>query len=135
MSQDTRSPLPTDAPPREPARQLAGFRPRLLLHEDHDLCPGCGEPLALTAREFDLLLYFARRPGRVFSRSDLLDRVWGYGHDGYEHTVNSHINRLRAKLERNPRRPDYIKTVWGVGYKLADPPVRDVPIAAAGASA
>ena len=85
----------------------------------------CGEPLTLTAREFDLLLYFARRPGRVFSRSDLLDRVWGYGHEGYEHTVNSHINRLRAKLERNPRRPDYIKTVWGVGYKLAEPPHLD----------
>jgi DNA-binding response OmpR family regulator len=82
-----------------------------------------GSALSLTAREFDLLHYFARHPGRVFNRSDLLDRVWGYGHDGYEHTVNSHINRLRAKLERDPRRPAYILTVWGVGYKLADPPV------------
>ena len=84
----------------------------------------CGRSLSLTAKEFDLLLYLARNPGRVFSRSKLLDRVWGYGHDGYEHTVNSHINRLRAKLERDPRQPDYVMTVWGVGYKLADPPIR-----------
>ncbi len=72
----------------------------------------------LTAREFDLLLHFARHPGRVFRRSELLDRVWGYGHDGYEHTVNSHINRLRSKIEPDPSHPSYIVTVWGVGYKL-----------------
>ena len=79
-----------------------------------------GEPIALTAREFDLLVHFARHPGRVYSRSQLLDRVWGYGHEGYEHTVNSHINRLRAKIERDPRRPDHVLTVWGVGYKGAE---------------
>lgn len=72
----------------------------------------------LTAREFDLLNYFARNPGRVFRRADLLDKVWGYGHEGYEHTVNSHINRLRAKIERNPGKPEKIVTVWGVGYKF-----------------
>ncbi len=74
--------------------------------------------IELTAREFDLLCCFARHPGRVFSRNQLLDQVWGYGHDGYEHTVNSHINRLRAKLEADPSRPAFIKTVWGVGYKF-----------------
>jgi DNA-binding response OmpR family regulator len=74
----------------------------------------------LTAKEFDLLLYFARHAGRVFTRSQLLDKVWGYGHDGYEHTVNSHINRLRAKIEANPALPGYILTVWGVGYKFAE---------------
>ena len=74
----------------------------------------------LTAKEFDLLLYFARHPGRVFTRSQLLDEVWGYGHDGYEHTVNSHINRLRAKIEANPAEPNHILTVWGVGYKFAE---------------
>jgi len=74
----------------------------------------------LTAKEFDLLLYFARHAGRVFTRSQLLDKVWGYGHDGYEHTVNSHINRLRAKIEANPAQPGYILTVWGVGYKFAE---------------
>ena len=72
----------------------------------------------LTAREFDLLKYFALHPGRVFSRSELLDQVWGYGHDGYEHTVNSHINRLRAKIEADSNNPKYIVTLWGVGYKL-----------------
>ena len=74
----------------------------------------------LTAKEFDLLLHFARHAGRVFTRSQLLDEVWGYGHDGYEHTVNSHINRLRAKIEVNPAQPGYILTVWGVGYKFAE---------------
>lgn len=74
----------------------------------------------LTAKEFDLLEYFAKHPGRVFNRSQLLDKVWGYGHDGYEHTVNSNINRLRAKIEKNPAQPEYILTVWGVGYKFAE---------------
>jgi len=77
-------------------------------------------PVELTAREFDLLLFFARHPGRVFSRIQLLDQVWGYNHDGYEHTVNSHINRLRAKIEVDPADPRYVLTVWGVGYKFSD---------------
>ena len=79
-----------------------------------------GEPVELTAREFDLLVHFARHPGRVYSRDQLLDQVWGYQHSGYDHTVNSHINRLRAKIERDPQNPEYIHTVWGVGYKFAD---------------
>jgi two-component system OmpR family response regulator len=74
----------------------------------------------LTAKEFDLLVHFAKRPGQVFTRNQLLDSVWGYGHDGYEHTVNSHINRLRAKIEKDPGNPQYILTVWGVGYKFTD---------------
>jgi DNA-binding response OmpR family regulator len=78
-----------------------------------------GRLVELTAREFDLLEHFARNPGRVFRRADLLDKVWGYGHEGYEHTVNSHINRLRAKIERNPSKPEMIVTVWGVGYKFS----------------
>lgn len=77
-----------------------------------------GESMPLTAREFDLLLHFARHPGHVFSRAQLLDSVWGYGHEGYEHTVNSHINRLRSKIEPDPAHPEMIVTVWGVGYKL-----------------
>ena len=76
--------------------------------------------LELTAREFDLLLYLARHPGRVFTRSDLLDQVWGYHHSGYEHTVNSHINRLRSKIEPDPSNPRYILTVWSVGYKFSE---------------
>lgn len=78
------------------------------------------QPVELTAKEFDLLLHFAENPGRVFSRAQLLDRVWGYSHSGYEHTVNSHINRLRAKIESNPNQPEYVQTVWGVGYKFCD---------------
>lgn len=77
------------------------------------------DPIELTAKEFDLLWHFASQPGRVFTRTQLLDSVWGYGHEGYEHTVNSHINRLRAKIERNPNKPCYVLTVWGVGYKFA----------------
>jgi DNA-binding response OmpR family regulator len=79
-----------------------------------------GQSVELTAKEFELLTCFARHPGRVFTRAQLLDQVWGYSHSGYEHTVNSHINRLRNKIERDPGNPDYIQTVWGVGYKFAD---------------
>jgi len=79
-----------------------------------------GESVQLTAKEFDLLLHFARYPGRVFTRAQLLDQVWGYGHVGYEHTVNSHINRLRSKIERDPAQPRYILTVWGIGYRFAE---------------
>ena len=79
-----------------------------------------GRAVDLTAKEFDLLLHFARNPGKVYTRSQLLDRVWGYGHGGYEHTVNTHINRLRAKIEKDPAHPAHILTVWGVGYKFAD---------------
>lgn len=79
-----------------------------------------GKPVELTAKEFALLLQFARHPGKVYTRSQLLDQVWNYSHDGYEHTVNSHINRLRAKIEHDPAHPDYIRTVWGVGYKFAE---------------
>lgn len=76
--------------------------------------------LDLTPREFDLLYFFARQPGKVFSRMDLLNAVWGYQHEGYEHTVNTHINRLRAKIEPDPANPTRILTVWGRGYKFAD---------------
>jgi DNA-binding response OmpR family regulator len=76
------------------------------------------EVVTLTLREFDLLHFLLRHPGRPFSRSELLQRVWGAGFDGYEHTVNSHINRLRTKLEDDPRDPQRIVTVWGVGYRL-----------------
>ena len=79
-----------------------------------------GEQVALTAKEFDLLTHFARNPGRVFTRVQLLDQVWGYKYEGYEHTVNSHINRLRGKIERDPAKPEYVLTVWGVGYKFRE---------------
>ncbi len=78
--------------------------------------------LDFTALEFDLLLYFAQHPGHVFSRGQLLNAVWGYTHDGYEHTVTTHINRLRAKLEADPMRPQLILTVRGAGYKMREAP-------------
>ena len=74
--------------------------------------------IELTAREFGLLALFANYPGKVFSRADLLEKVWGSSYEGYRHTVNTHINRLRAKLEPDPGHPTFIRTVWGVGYKL-----------------
>lgn len=80
-----------------------------------------GNPVTLTAKEFDLLRHFMNYPGRVFTRKQLLNVVWGYGYEGYEHTVNSHINRLRAKIEDNPSQPFYILSVRGVGYKFSDP--------------
>ncbi len=80
------------------------------------------QPIELTPREFDLLYYFAQHPGKVFSRMNLLNAVWGYQHEGYEHTVNTHINRLRAKIEADPAQPERILTVWGMGYKFAATP-------------
>jgi DNA-binding response OmpR family regulator len=80
-----------------------------------------GEPRQLTLREFDLLYFLALHPGRIFSRAELLQRVWGAGFDGYEHTVNSHINRLRSKVEPDPQTPRLIETVWGLGYRFNSP--------------
>ena len=77
-----------------------------------------GKALDLTSTEFDLLKHLASHPDQVFSRSQLLSSVWGYHHSGYEHTVNSHINRLRNKLEKDATRPEIVQTVWGVGYKF-----------------
>ncbi len=77
-----------------------------------------GEGVDLTPREFDLLYFFARHPGEVFSRLALLEQVWGYQHEGYEHTVNTHINRLRVKIEKDAAEPEVIRTVWGKGYRF-----------------
>jgi DNA-binding response OmpR family regulator len=77
-----------------------------------------GTPVELTAKEFDLLVHFASHPGRVYTRSDLVDALWGAAYEGYEHTVNSHINRLRAKINSGGPRQRFIETVWGVGYRF-----------------
>ena len=87
-----------------------------------------GNPVPLTSKEFDLLLHFARNPGRVYTRVQLLDAVWGRGFEGYEHNVNCHINRLRAKIETDHARPAWILTVRGIGYKFAD--TRPAPLPA-----
>jgi two-component system, OmpR family, response regulator len=77
-----------------------------------------GQPLNLTSKEYDLLLHFAKAPGRVFTRTQLLEAVWSTTYEGYEHNVNTHINRLRAKLEADPANPEYVLTVRGVGYRF-----------------
>lgn len=78
------------------------------------------ERIDLTPKEFELLYLLASNPGVTFTRSELLNKVWGYDFDGYEHTVNSHINRLRMKVEDDPAKPSYVLTTWGVGYRFAD---------------
>jgi DNA-binding response OmpR family regulator len=90
----------------------------LLLDRTRHRATLAGRELALAPREWDLLCFFAEHPGQAFTRSELLDRVWGYGHDGYHHTVNSHINRLRAKLGEGGSAPGFIHTVWGTGYRF-----------------
>ncbi len=76
--------------------------------------------IKLTAKEFDLLFLLASNPGKIYSREQLLNLVWGYQYQGYDHTVNSHINRLRSKIEIDLSKPNYILTSWGVGYKFND---------------
>jgi len=77
-----------------------------------------GNRIELSPKEFDLLVLFASNPGRTYTRTQLLDQVWGYQFEGYEHTVNSHINRLRTKIEQNLNKPEFLLTTWGVGYKF-----------------
>jgi len=79
-----------------------------------------GERLSLTPKEFELLCLLANSAGKTYRRAQLLNRIWGYEFEGYEHTVNSHINRLRAKLEKDPGNPEYILTTWGVGYRFTE---------------
>jgi len=74
--------------------------------------------IELSPKEFELLILMASNPGRNYSRTELLNIIWGYNFEGYEHTVNSHINRLRAKIESDMANPNYIITTWGVGYKF-----------------
>ena len=107
---------PTDTPGEDTEVRIGGlvvdFVKRKLTSD--------GDVVELTAKEFDLLGLFIRNPGRAYSRADLLNLVWGYQFDGYEHTVNTHINRLRNKIETDPSNPTYLKTVWGVGYRFAE---------------
>jgi DNA-binding response OmpR family regulator len=78
-----------------------------------------GEQLSLTQREFELLLFMARHPGQAFTRDQLMERVWQYSFYIDTSTVTVHIRRLRSKLERDPARPRFIETVWGIGYRFA----------------
>jgi two-component system, OmpR family, alkaline phosphatase synthesis response regulator PhoP len=108
-----------------PAAQEASIG-KVLEFEEIIINPGrrtafiSGRALELTAKEYDLLHLFVSNPGRAYNRQELLDKIWGYSFKGYEHTVNTHINRLRNKIEKNPAEPAYIKTVWGFGYRFAE---------------
>jgi len=99
-------------------------QPSAIVHRDFTIDPVTHKTqfkqhaIELTATEFELLYFLAQHPTQVFNRSQLLDSVWGYHHIGYEHTVNSHINRLRAKLEYHQNLPKLVHTIWGVGYKF-----------------
>ncbi len=109
-------------------RSAAAAPGQLLRNGELEILPArrevrvAGRAVECTAREFELLLHFASHPGQVFSRAQLLDAVWGYSHEGYEHTVTTHINRLRAKIEADPMQPRFILTVRGSGYRMRDAP-------------
>ncbi|HKZ54153.1 MAG TPA: response regulator transcription factor [Anaerolineales bacterium] len=92
----------------------------LTLHLAHMRATVGGRPLDLTATEFQLLAALARQPGRIFTRSQLLEAVRGVAFESYERAIDTHVKNLRRKLEPDPRQPRYILTVYGVGYKLAD---------------
>jgi DNA-binding response OmpR family regulator len=79
-----------------------------------------GRSVELTPTEFDLLAALVESPGRVFSRMQLLDKVQGYAYEGYERTIDAHVKNLRQKIEPDPKRPRYILTVYGLGYKFAE---------------
>jgi DNA-binding response OmpR family regulator len=105
-----------DAPPEQPPIACG----ELVIDIDRHRVTLAGHPVELTAKEFTLLALLARHPGHGYSRGELLDQVWGPEFDGFDHTVNTHINRLRGKIEADPARPRYIQTVWGMGYRFAD---------------
>jgi DNA-binding response OmpR family regulator len=104
---------PQPAPEQIVCKNLTIDPVRRVVHRD-------GSPIELTAKEFDLLYFLAANRGRPFTREALLDRVWHYDCEGYEHTVSSHINRLRKKIEPDPDQPVFVLTVWSVGYKFVE---------------
>jgi two-component system, OmpR family, alkaline phosphatase synthesis response regulator PhoP len=109
-----RESLPAEAP-----KGILRYADLLVDYENHKVIVGENR-VGLTPKEFDLLWLLASHPGRSYTRSELLNLVWGYEFSGYEHTVNAHINRLRAKIEKNLADPQYILTTWGIGYRFQD---------------
>ena len=108
---------------RDTDKEAAGIaisKNQLVIERDKRKVTLGGKRLDLTPKEFDLLVLLASNPGHSYTRKRLLRMVWGYDFEGYEHTVNSHINRLRAKIEPDPNQPEYILTTWGVGYRFTD---------------
>lgn len=95
-------------------------RAGLLMDLEHRTVQIGAKRIELTAKEYELLQLFMQNPGRPYTRLEILDEIWGEQFKGLEHTVNSHINRLRAKIEPDLTKPQYILTAWGVGYKFND---------------
>jgi DNA-binding response OmpR family regulator len=95
-------------------------RKDLVIDRDKHKVTVRGQRLELTPKEFDLLWLLASHPGKTFTRHELLEMIWGFAFQEYEHTVTSHINRLRIKLEKNLNKPEYILTTWGTGYRFAE---------------
>jgi DNA-binding response OmpR family regulator len=96
------------------------MRGELVIDRDKKRVTIRGQRLELTPKEFDLLVLMASHPGKTFTRHELLEMIWGFAFQEYEHTVTSHINRLRIKLEKNLSKPEYILTTWGTGYRFAE---------------
>ena len=92
----------------------------LKINKDKRVTTIKGNRVELSPKEFDLLYLLCSNPGVTYSREQLLNEIWGYEFSGYEHTVNSHINRLRAKIETDMNEPEYILTTWGVGYRFSE---------------
>jgi DNA-binding response OmpR family regulator len=107
------------AAPAAPGPDVARFR-ELMVDRPKRKVTMRGRRLELTPKEFDLLWLLAMHPGKTFSRHELLEMIWGFAFQEYEHTVTSHINRLRIKIEPNLNKPEYILTTWGAGYRFAE---------------
>ncbi len=106
-------------PEKEPDAEILYFN-ELVVDKNKRKVMLFDERIDLTPKEFDLLALMASNPGTSYSRERLLKLIWGYEFDGYEHTVNSHINRLRVKIEKDLSKPKYILTTWGIGYRFND---------------
>jgi len=115
-----RAEIRASSPAAQPVKHILTYGELVIDTEKRTVNLG-GNGVELTAKEYDLLVLFAENPGRAYERKQLLDLVWGYQFEGYQHTVNSHINRLRNKIEADPSQPLYIKTVWGFGYRFTNP--------------
>lgn len=112
--------------PRQTSHQKADLEEERVVYENFSIdiprrvVISYDRKIELSPKEFDMLVLMASNPGRTYSRIDLLNQVWGVDFEGFEHTVNSHINRLRSKIEKNMNEPEFILTTWGVGYKFND---------------
>lgn len=108
------------AAPETPALSSVLTRGHITIDEERRRAEKMGKAIELTVKEFDLILFLMKNPGRVYSRENLLDLVWGYDYQGDTRTVDVHIRRLREKLELDPANPQYIITKWGIGYYFAE---------------